>query len=178
MPIRSGDAPAVLLRPLDAETQKTYERALRLLSFRARSAKELHDRLLEKGEPAAQVEAVMARLLANGLVDDTRYAEARARSGIVGKARSSRRLQQDLARRGVSREVAAAAIQTVLADEGTDEVAVAERAARKKLRSLAQLEPAERRQKLWAFLARQGYGPDVVRRALRAVLDMPPPDEE
>ncbi|MFT3772949.1 MAG: regulatory protein RecX [Minicystis sp.] len=166
------------LRPLDAETQKTYERALRLLSFRARSAKELTDRLLAKGEPAAQVEAVVARLLANGLVDDTRYAEARARSGMLGKARSGRRTAQDLARRGVARDVAEAAIKQVLADEGTDEVAVAERAARKKLRSLTQADPQERRQKLWAFLARQGYGPDVVRRAMRAVLDAPPPDEE
>lgn len=159
------------LRPLGAAAQKTYDRALRLLSFRARSAKELEKRLIEKGEPRDQVDRVIARLSSSGLLDDARFAEAKARSGIVGKARSRRRIEQDLARKGVARDVADAAIRQVMADEGTDEAAVAERAARKKLRSLSRLDAAEQRRKLYAFLARQGYAPDVVRRVLGAVLD-------
>lgn len=79
--------------------------------------------------------------------------------------------------KGVAREVAGAAVRQVLADEGTDELAVAVRAAEKKLRSLARAEPLARRQKLYAFLARQGYAAEVVRRTLRAVLDAPPPDD-
>jgi hypothetical protein len=31
---------------------------------------------------------------------------------------------------------------------------------------------------LYGYLARQGYGSEVVRRALREVLDAPPPDED
>jgi regulatory protein len=150
--------------------QKTYERALRLLSFRARSAKELEKRLLEKGEPAAGVAAALARLAAAGLLDDTRYAEARARTGIVGKARSRRRIEEDLVHRGVAREVAGAAVRRALADAGTDEAAVAERAARKKMRSLASLDPRAQREKLYAFLARQGHPASVVRQVVRAVL--------
>ncbi len=163
--------------PLDRATQKTYERALDLLSFRARSARQLHERLLAKGEPQAQVEVVVARLVACGLLDDARFAEARARAGIVGKARSKRRTVEDSVHKGVAREVAGAAVRQVLADEGTDELAVAVRAAEKKLRSLARAEPLARRQKLYAFLARQGYAAEVVRRTLRAVLDAPPPDD-
>ena len=79
--------------------------------------------------------------------------------------------------RGVARDVADGAIRQVFEAEGTDEAAVAERAARKKLRSLARVEPVARRQKLYAFLARQGYPGDIVRRTMRAVLDSPPPDE-
>ncbi|WP_437571039.1 regulatory protein RecX [Sorangium sp. So ce542] len=178
------DSPAAGAEPprkAAAGEQKTYERALRLLSFRARSARELEKRLIEKGEPPEHVATAIARLSANGLLDDARFAEAKARSGIVGKPRSRRRIEQDLARKGVARDVAEAAIRRVMADEGTDELAVAERAARKKLRSLSGLDPMEQRQKLYAFLARQGYAPDVVRRALRAVLDAPdapPPDDE
>ena len=170
-------SPAEPLEPLDRATQQTYERALDLLSFRARSARQLHARLLAKGEPAAQVEAVIARLCAAGLLDDARFAEARARAGIVGKARSRRRTVEDLVQKGVTREVAGAAVRQVLDDEGTDELALAMRAAEKKLRSLARAEPQARRQKLYAFLARQGYAADVVRRTMRALLDAPPPDE-
>ncbi|XXX77582.1 regulatory protein RecX [Sorangium sp. So ce134] len=171
------DSPGAAAEPrrnAAAGEQKTYERALRLLSFRARSARELEKRLIEKGEPREHVAIAIARLSANGLLDDARFAEAKARAGIVGKPRSRRRIEQDLARKGVARDVAEAAIRRVMADEGTDELAVAERAARKKLRSLSRLDPAEQRQKLHAFLARQGYAPDVARRALRAVLDAPP----
>ncbi len=159
-------------------SSKTYERALTLLSARSRSAKGLKKRLLEKGEPAADVEVVIARLLANGLLDDARYAEARARAAVTGKARSKRRTLMDLADKGVARDVAEAALARVMEEEGEDEASVAERAARKKLRSLSRQEPEVRRQKLYAFLARQGYPADVTRKVLRRVLDAPPPDED
>jgi len=165
------------LPPLDRAAQATYERALNLLSFRARSSRQLEKRLLEKGEPAPMVAIVIARLLANGLLDDARFASARARSGIVGKSRSRRRMSQTLAQDGVARDVADAAIQGVLAEEGGDELSAALRAAEKKLRSLARYEPMEKRQKLYGFLARQGYGADVVRATLRKVLDVAPPDD-
>ncbi len=165
----AGDAERFL--PLKAATQKTYERALNLLSFRARSAKELGKRLREKGEPAEEIDAVLTRLLQNGLLDDARYAESKARSGIVGKARSRRRMQQDLAQRGVAREVVDKAITTAYAEEGTSELAVAERAARKKMRSLGRHDAQEQKQKLYAFLARQGYPGDVVRKVMKRVLE-------
>lgn len=164
--------------PLDKATEKTYGRALSLLSFRARSASELEKRLIEKGEPREQVAVVIERLAQSGLLDDARYAESRARTSIIGKSRSRRRIQQDLAQRGVARDVADAAIRQVMTEEGTDEASVAERAARKKMRSLGKLDPAEQRQKLYGFLARQGYASDVVRKVIRAVLDAPPPEED
>lgn len=156
----------------------TYDRALNLLASRSRSAKGLEKRLLEKGEPAAEVAQAIARLSAAGLLDDARYAAARARSGIVGKSRSRRRMTEALAHEGVARDVAAAAVQQVFEEEGTDELAVAQRAAEKKLRLLRGLEPLAQRQKLYGFLARQGYAADVVRRTLRAVLNASPPDED
>lgn len=155
----------------------TYERALNMLSARARSSKKLAKRLLEKGEPPEEVEATIKRLLANGLLDDARYAEARARSAITSKSRSKRRLSMDLADKGVARDVADAAIQRAFEEEGLDEAAVAEKAARKKMRSLARLDPQAQRQKLYGFLARQGHPAEIVRRVMRIVLDTRPPDD-
>lgn len=177
-PVEGEGSPRPAPAPLDKAAEKTYGRALSLLSFRARSASELEKRLIEKGEPREQVAVVIERLAQSGLLDDARYAESRARTSIIGKSRSRRRIQQDLAQRGVARDVADAAIRQVMAEEGTDEASVAERAARKKMRSLGKLDPAEQRQKLYGFLARQGYASDVVRKVIRAVLDAPPPDED
>jgi regulatory protein len=165
------------LPALDPAASATYERALDLLSARARSARRLEQRLLEKGEPAAAVAIVIERLVANGLLDDARFAEARARAGILGKARSRRRMTEVLARDGVAREVADRAIRDVVEEEGGDELTAAVRAGEKKLRSYSKLEPLARRDKLYAFLARQGFGADIVRGALRKLLDAPPPDD-
>ena len=176
--LREGASPAEAdaSRPIDASTRTTYERALSLLSFRDRSVKELQKRLLEKGEAADRIAPTIERLQQSGLLDDSRFATERARAGLVGKARSRRQIEHDLAQRGVTREVASAAIQQVLADEGTSELEVAVRAARKKAKTLERLDPQAQRQKLYGFLARQGYTPDLVRRAMRAVLDAAPPE--
>lgn len=163
-------------RRVDGVSSTTHARALSLLSFRDRSVKELQKRLLEKGCAEEQIAPTIARLQESGLLDDARFAAERARAGIVGKARSRRQIEHDLAQRGVTREVASAAIRQVLADEGTSELEVAVRAARKKAKTLARLDPQAQRQKLYAFLARQGHAPDLVRRALRAVLDAAPPE--
>ena len=55
------------------------------------------------------------------------------------------------------------AINEVMADENVDERAMVEAAAVKKLRTLAKLEPDVRRRRLYGFLARKGYAPDLVR---------------
>ena len=165
-------------RPIDGAEGKTYERALSLLSFRGRSVKELRKRLHEKGESAEQIAPTIERLQQSGLLDDARFAAERVRAGVVGKARSRRQIEHDLVQRGVTREVAADAFRRVLEDEGTSELAVTVRAAKKKMKTLERLDPQAQRQKLYAFLARQGHSPDLVRRALREVLDAAPPDGE
>ena len=155
----------------EAAALAAYDRALNMLAFQARSARELRRRLVQKGEEPAQVDAAIERLVANGLLDDANYARQFARSRVAGQGASKRRLQQDLFKRGVGREVADEAIAEVLADEGVDESEIVERVARKKARSLAKLDAPTRRRRLYSFLARRGYEADAIRRAMAAVLD-------
>jgi regulatory protein len=75
-------------------------------------------------------------------------------------------VQQDLARKGVERTVTNDAIDTVFDEEAVDQRAIVEEAARKKLRSLAGLEPAVQRRRLYGYLARRGYELDDIREAL------------
>jgi regulatory protein len=79
-------------------------------------------------------------------------------------------LQQELAKRGVERNVADAAIVEVLHDDEVDEAANIERVARKKLRTLQSLDQETRRRRLYAYLARRGYDVDDVRRVVSALL--------
>lgn len=157
--------------PLDATTRNTRDRALKILARRAYSVHELRQRLLDKGEPANSIEQVIPWLLHRGLLDDTTVAEQRARTGLITKGHSPRRIHYDLVRQGIDPTVAEAAIAHVLADEGADEIAIAERAARKKLRTLSRLPRAEQHRKLQAFLLRQGHSPDAIRQALSRLFE-------
>jgi len=148
----------------------TYDRALNLLAFRPRSACELKRQLVRKGEPEAFADAAVARLTANGLLNDADFARQFARSKVVGTGMSRRRLEQELYRKGVERETATEAIGEVLSDEDVDEAGMLERLARKKARTLGSLDPASRRRRLYAFLARRGHDSDAIRRALDAAL--------
>ena len=169
------DARAAQLREA-GEVVATYDRALNLLAFRARSSRELSRRLKEKGASAECIEQVITKLRDAGLVDDADFARQVARSKVSGGA-SKRRVQQELFKRGVERDVADEAVSEVLADENVDMVAVAERVARKRLPSLTSADPQSRRRRLYAFLARRGHDSETIRTVMDRVLDPSIADE-
>ena len=153
----------------EAAALKTYDRALNMLAFRGRASRELARSLVRKGEPKELVDRAIVRLTEQGLLDDTAFAESFTRAKVVGAQQSRRRVQQDLARKGVAREVTDAAIATVFEEEQVDQREIVEHAARKKLVSLRKLDPAVRRRRLYAFLARRGYESDDILAAMDAV---------
>jgi regulatory protein len=155
---------------VEREKRSTYERALDMLEARARGVEELRRLLVKKGEPVADVDAAIERLRESGLLDDANFARQLTRSKALGAGLSRRRIQQELAKRGVERDIGAEAIEDVFEDEGVDEAAAIERVARKKLRMLTKVDDATRKRRLYAFLARRGYDNDHIQRVLRLVL--------
>jgi regulatory protein len=153
----------------EAAALKTYDRALNMLAFRGRASRELARSLERKGEPKELVALAIERLTEQGLLDDAAFAESFTRAKVLGAQQSRRRVQQDLARKGVAREVTDAAIATVFEEEQVDQREIVEGAARKKLASLRKLDPVVRRRRLYAFLARRGYDSDDIRAAMDAV---------
>jgi regulatory protein len=117
------------------------------------------------------VDVAIERLVNVGFLDDAAFARQFTRSKGVSGGLSRRRLQQELGRRGVNRETGSEAIETVFTEEGVDEAAAIEKVARKKLRSLTNLDAPTRRRRLYSFLARRGYDSDDIARVLRDLLD-------
>ena len=139
-------------------TQPTaYNYALNLLAARPYTTRSLHRKLIQREYEAADADEAIRRLVANGLLDDAKYAEQYARSKILTTGASKRRLQQDLFRKGIKPEIANEAIDAVIDQENIDTSAVVERVARRKLAQMGDLEPLVLRRRLFAFLARRGY---------------------
>lgn len=172
--IRGGRAVSrdLLREALDAVGRTAVlDKALDLLAVRGRSSRDLRIRLRRAGAAEAAISWCIDRLASQGLIDDAVYARQVARSKLLGGGVSRRKVVNELRRRGIAAEVAEDAVQSTLADVDLDEHGAALDAARKRLKALRSLDPATRRQRLYAFLARRGYESDVVRRVLRDVLD-------
>lgn len=148
------------------ELTAAYDRALNLLAFRARSARELHRRLVQKGVTAERADRVIAKLREAGLIDDADFARQLTRSKMSAGA-SRRRVHQELFKRGVPREVADEAVEQVVEEEGLSDADSIERIARKKWRTLDGLDEPTRHRRLFAFLARRGFDSDEVSRVVR-----------
>lgn len=79
-------------------------RALRIISTRAMSRKEMRDRLTEKGESPDNAEACVDWLCEMGFIDDVSYAEAVVRH-YAAKGYGEKRVRMELNRHGVPREL-------------------------------------------------------------------------
>ena len=142
-----------------------YAYGLRLLTYRARSEREVRDRFQQRGAPAELADAAVARLKEGGLLDDAAFSQAWVDSRRRASPRGSRLLKHELAGKGVPRET----IETTLGQE-VDERALALAAAAKKARALAG-EPAPAFvRRLTDFLLRRGFDYEVASSVVRELV--------
>ncbi len=143
-----------------------YESALTSLDHCARSAKNIASALSRKGYVRPAIEAVVARLTENGLIDDARYALRMAEvqsSKPVGVYAFKRKLRS----KGISEEDAEAAL-SAFDDAQQREAALS--AARALCRKYAALPQREARAKLSQALARRGFPWDAIANAVDELL--------
>lgn len=150
---------------------RVLDKALDLLAVQSRSSRDLGIRLRRAGAADGDIAWAVDRLVAQSFVDDAAYARQVARAKVLAGGVSRRKVVTALRRKGVSAETADEAIDATLSEVDLDEEGAALAAAQKRVRALASLDPAKRKQRLYAFLARRGFESDVIRRVMSAVLD-------
>ena len=150
-------APETPSRPEAAQARNA---ALRLLTIRPRTVAEMRERL-EPRFRADTVEETLARLLSEGLLNDTEFARQWRSSRERRKPRSRRMIEQELRSKGIAEDVASDAL------EGYDSTGAAYRAAAKYAirQKGASREIFNRR--VSAFLERRGFEYEIIRRTLQ-----------
>lgn len=139
-----------------------YEAALSSLDFGARTEKELSRSLVNKGFVEPVVEAVIARLVENRLIDDKRYAQRTVEINAdrpVGFYAVKRKLRA----KGISDIDTQEALEAL---DGPQQTEAAKNAAAKLSRKYAHLPMREARGKLSQALARRGFPWDAIREAV------------
>lgn len=144
-----------------------FEYAVKALAAHMRTEQELRRLMLRRAEPGEPgrhaMDAVVARLSALNYLSDARFAADYTRIRKEGQKLGARRIQQDLALKGVPRELAGEAISA--AYENTDEVALArEYCARKRIQ---RPEGEKDSARVLGRLVRAGFSPSTAFKVLR-----------
>ncbi len=142
------------------ERRSAYEAALRLLSYRPRSEKEIRFRLGRRGVAPEVVEETVKTLRQRHYLDDGAFAQFWTERRDSASPRSRALIQSELRFKGIDAETASSTV------EGLDDEEAAYRAAAKRLPALAGLSRDLFRRRLGGFLTRRGFAYDVVRRTL------------
>jgi len=159
--------PETIRRAVEKEEEhKVLEKALRYLSFRNRSVKELKTFLLGKGYDPAVVSCILTRLEEVGLLDDRAFAKAWAEVRVKSKGMGERLLERELHQKGIKKE----AIREVVEGLGDEE----ERAlslALARVERLKGLDKETAKRRLAGFLQRKGYSGEVVYDVVRKAFE-------
>ncbi|MDE0104441.1 MAG: RecX family transcriptional regulator [Bryobacterales bacterium] len=157
-------------RSTELGPKKLFEFALRALARKPHTVAELRKKLSRRCADEREVADVLQRLLAYRYVDDGQvaksYSEFRRDCTLLGR----RRVLNELLRRGVDQAVAESAVAE--AYQNTDEVELARAFLRRKLcRRLSEVrvESPKQMARLYAALARAGFGAHATSRALSSL---------
>ena len=138
--------------------RRAYNCAVSLLSRRDHSERELLRKLKEKGYAEGAQEAV-EKLKSSGYIDDERFCRLFASELVRLKGYGKKRVEQELYRKGVSRDIIYSVLEEITFDTDTLSDII-------KRKYLSKLNDEKGRQRTFNALMRLGYSYSEIREAL------------
>jgi len=146
--------------------ERTFERAINLLSYKPRSLAEMRSRLLEKDwAEESVVDQVIDRLKELGYLNDEQFAANYANSRLTAKPLGRTRLRRDLQQKKLSSETVENALDDAYEQQSEEELIA--RAIDKRIRLKGAPTTREETKKLFDYLIRRGFNYDLVIRKVR-----------
>ncbi|MBA7564161.1 Regulatory protein RecX [subsurface metagenome] len=143
--------------------QRCLNAATHYLGYRPRSESEIRQRLYQRGFDGDSVEAVIAQLKEQGLVDDIAFAQFWKDNRESFSPRSQWLTRSELRRKGVADDIIDQVVESV--DDGDS----AYRAALSKAHNLSLVDYQEFRRRLGGYLKRRGFGYEVTNRTVERI---------
>ncbi len=128
--------------------------ALKLLSYRSRSRKEISDRLKRKGFSVKEIEATIHFLENAGLISDEALTKELFRYSVERKSLGKKGIEAFLSRRGIDKELIHKELSIYTNDIEAESAAGF---AEKKLKSLDKYPEEIIKRRLWGMLQRRGF---------------------
>lgn len=152
---------------LAEENNMAINKAIKYLSYRQRSIKEVKDHLNRKGYDPSIIENTIDHLLEKNYLNDYAFAESFIRDKSYLNKYGINKIRYELLNKGVSKEI----IAKTLRFDHDEEYDNAMTLANKKMNSYKNQDRDRIYRKLGGFLQRKGYRYDTVAKVLREVLN-------
>ncbi|MBI5194773.1 MAG: regulatory protein RecX [Nitrospirae bacterium] len=150
----------------EAEYLKAKAYALKLLSYRSRSRKEIVEKLGKKGFSQGETERVISYLKNTEFIKDETLARQILRTALERKNLGRQGIKMLLSKRGIEKDLIKETLSGLTDEEEQD---AALRLAEKKLKNLKGQQKNTIKQKLWRALQRKGFPADIINSVLKSI---------
>jgi regulatory protein len=149
----------------DPGFEKVKQNAFRLLARRARSEKELRDKLKEKKFESGVIDRVVSRLSELNYLDDEAFARQWVRHLAINKLSGNRKIEASLREKGIAKDLGERMIAEIRGDFPENEAL--EKLVRRKLKG-GRPDAGEKRS-LAQYLLGRGFAPDLIFEMIRGM---------
>lgn len=133
-------------------------------AYKPRSIRQVAEKLRQLDFEDEYITIALEFLASFNLLDDEKFALMYCKDYLLRKSASKSRLKIELLRKGISKDIASKVLDEIYPDDNEYELAL--KAAWKKDRSLERKAPEKRKNSLFAFLFRQGFNSDVIKKVV------------
>ncbi|KAB1641873.1 regulatory protein RecX [Gulosibacter chungangensis] len=153
----------------EADVEEASDLLVRALARSPKSVREAEEFLANRTELGPRErEPIVNRMIDLGYLDDASLAEQLVSGALSRKGLGRGGMSRELRKRGITDEI----IQTVLGDfDGSEEFDRALELARERASRFRGLDYETAQRRLYGYLARRGFGGDIVGRAVKAALE-------
>lgn len=146
------------------EFEKAKNYAFLLFKFRPRSEKELSQRLKNKKFDDRTIKDIVRFLKEKVFLDDSSFARAWIESRLK-KPFGLRRIRQELKLKGIDEQIITSHIAAAKKDYSEEEIV--KKITKEKFSKVRNLEVDKAKRRIFSYLIRRGFSPDVVMDAIR-----------
>jgi len=139
------------------------EVALRFLSFRRRTEKEVKEKLKKKDFDEKTIKTTIDKLKEYDLINDFEFATAWVKGRLAYKPRGKKLLRQELWKKGIKKEIIDQVTEELCQDEDKSALELLEK-IQKRYKSL---EPKVARRRMFGLLLRRGFSYETANRTLQ-----------
>jgi regulatory protein len=157
-----------MIDDIDIALNKFYNLALRFLSYRIRSEKEVWDKLKEKQADPQVIEKIVSKLKDKKFINDENFARMWIENRSRFKPRSLRLIKLELKQKGIGGEI----ISKTIDDKGLmiNDLEMAKELAERRIGKIKALPKQEIYEKLGRYLASKGFNWDTIKKSIDEVL--------
>lgn len=152
------------LPPASATLAKAKIVVERLFKFRPRSEFEIRSKLKDKGFGGEVIDQTVFYFQKLGVIDDTVFAKGWIQSRL-NKPFGIRRIKEELKLKGVDSEIIATRLDE--AKTNYDEIEAVQKTVEKRLKSYRNLNPQQKKQRLFGYLSRRGFSSESIYKTLK-----------